>query len=417
MNALTPYMDDSDELLPGFDARAYVVPPQGRPVGTKLSPSSRSASDPTLWALEPATAAKHRLYAAYLDAWFPILLQSPWNEKVTYVDAFAGPGEYLDGEDGSPVFAIRNLLNHSARDSMNLTRDRVTLVFLEAREDRYLHLMDRLTSEFGSLDELPINVVVEEGRAERDLMPLLNAHRAWGSPILAVFDSWGNVSVPWTDMRRIALNPSSEIVVTFGPNWFSRFEGPKPDDLDAVFGGREFWSRSDPDATANERWENWLLDYKNAVIRAGFTYPLAFEALAKTGIPLYMVFGTRHPSGVKAFKRAKWVVDGDEGMRFSDPRTTAARKSAETLWQPSLFDAFGDPNKPDDELLGFVMLLLQQKPATVDEIAEFLELDTPQWMASHARLAIRYLMDEGVILRENSGGRLTGSSLLRLAAP
>ena len=78
---------------------------------------------------------------------------------------------------------------------------------------------------------------------------------------------------------------SSEIVVTFGPKWFSRFEGPRPEDLDAVFGGRELWHRSDANATANERWENWLLDYKNAVSRAGCTFPLAFEALAKTGVP------------------------------------------------------------------------------------------------------------------------------------
>lgn len=28
-----------------------------------------------LWPLEPATAAKHRLYKGYFDAWWPILLQ------------------------------------------------------------------------------------------------------------------------------------------------------------------------------------------------------------------------------------------------------------------------------------------------------------------------------------------------------
>ena len=44
--------------------------------------------------LEPATEAKHRLYKRYLDAWFPIFLQQAWVERVTYVDAFAGPGEY-----------------------------------------------------------------------------------------------------------------------------------------------------------------------------------------------------------------------------------------------------------------------------------------------------------------------------------
>jgi hypothetical protein len=46
----------------------------------------------TLWKLEPATAAKHRLYKKYLDAWWPILLQPSASTgrswpHVTYVDA------------------------------------------------------------------------------------------------------------------------------------------------------------------------------------------------------------------------------------------------------------------------------------------------------------------------------------------
>lgn len=88
-----------------------------------------------LWKLEPATAAKHRLYKRYLDAWWPIMLQpirpsGYTRPRVTYVDAFAGPGCYEGGEDGSPIFAIDRLLNHAARDRMHLARDRVTMCLL-----------------------------------------------------------------------------------------------------------------------------------------------------------------------------------------------------------------------------------------------------------------------------------------------
>jgi three-Cys-motif partner protein len=79
----------------------------------------------TLWRLEPATAAKHRLYKTYLDAWWPIMLQPVpprgyLRPHITYADAFAGPGRYLDGEEGSPIFALGRLLNHSAFDRMRL---------------------------------------------------------------------------------------------------------------------------------------------------------------------------------------------------------------------------------------------------------------------------------------------------------
>ena len=89
-----------------------------------------------LWELEAHTEAKHRLYKRYLDAWWPIFLQQAWVRRVTYVDAFAGPGEYKGKEEGSPVLALDRLLKHEARARMNLTRDRVTIIFIEADKRR-----------------------------------------------------------------------------------------------------------------------------------------------------------------------------------------------------------------------------------------------------------------------------------------
>ena len=110
----------------------------------------------TLWDLEPATAAKHRLYKRYLDAWWPKLLQrSPGGylqPRVTYLDAFAGPGRYKGGEEGSPVFALRRLLNHSAVDRMQLSKERVRLIFIEREQDRHEYLQPSCTA---SLDQLP----------------------------------------------------------------------------------------------------------------------------------------------------------------------------------------------------------------------------------------------------------------------
>ena len=113
-----------------------------------------------LWQLEPATAAKHRLYKRYLDAWWPILLQPSRNgrswPRVTYLDAFAGPGPVRGGDEGSPVFALGRLLSHDAAERMHLSRDRVRLLFMEKDRDRYEYLQAELGRSFGPLDELPV---------------------------------------------------------------------------------------------------------------------------------------------------------------------------------------------------------------------------------------------------------------------
>lgn len=372
----------------------------------------RGSSDEVLWKLQPATEAKHRLYKRYLDGWWPIMLQQSWVHRLTYVDAFAGPGEYEDGEDGSPTFVLDRLLHHESLERMGLRRDRVTLIFIEGDKARYEHLCSLLTSRFGPLDELPVTVVIRHGKAELDTLSLLTETGAWGSPILSIFDSWGNVAVPLTQLAEIAKNRSSEVIVTFGANWFSRRESEEPAKLDSVFGGAEFWQASDPSARPQERWQTWLETYRQSLIRAGFSFSLPFQVVPRTGQPLDLIFGTGHPRGVEVFKDAMWKVDQTDGMRFSDPHTTAAKQAAMTAMHPTLFD---DPDAPDSELLAFVADCLSTGSKSLDQVRDFLMHETARWLAKHAVPAVEYLVKDGRVKREPATGRLTADTKLWLA--
>jgi three-Cys-motif partner protein len=373
------------------------------------APSVEDGAMVSLWRLEPATAAKHRLYKRYLDAWWPILLQPTrtgfLRPKVTYVDAFAGPGRYRDGEEGSPVFALDRLLNHSSVDQMHLSRQRVSLIFIERDRDFFEHLLGELTGRFGKLEDLPVRVVVRHGEAAHVTGAVLDEFSAWGHPILAIFDSWGNVNVPLTLIRRIAHNPASEVIITFGPNWFSRREALDPTELDAVFGGREFWQPAEAELRADERWRVWLKTYREALRRAGFQYQLNFEVVPSTGLPLHLVYGTRHPKGVEEMKDAMWAVDGQDGMGFRDPRTRGAIPIGQSgLWPAT--DINGE------ELRELVVQRLTSGPASLDEIGEWLKLESARWRARDARPVVLGLQADGVIAR--AGGRLTGTSIISL---
>ena len=65
----------------------------------------------TLWKREPHTAAKHEILKGYLDAWYPILGSS--RGRVVFLDGFAGPGVYSEGEPGSPIVALASLIEHN----------------------------------------------------------------------------------------------------------------------------------------------------------------------------------------------------------------------------------------------------------------------------------------------------------------
>jgi three-Cys-motif partner protein len=364
-----------------------------------------------LWKLEPATAAKHRLYKRYLDAWWPILLQTAHTgysrPRITYIDAFAGPGRYLDGEEGSPIFALDRLLRHVAVDRMNLTPQRVCLIFIEKEECRYTYLKDELVRTFGALDNLPVRIEVRRGEAGADLEAILDDTSAWGHPILAIFDSWGNVNVPLSVLRRIATNPSSELIVTFGPNWFTRRETLDPDQLDAVFGGRQYWTPANRESRSDERWRVWLATYRDALRRAGCRHRLQFQVVPKTGLPLYLVYGTGAEKGVEAMKDAMWKVDGLDGMSFRDPRTRGAIHPDQlTLW--------GGTGYTHPELVELVTQRLGEGDISVEELGKWLLLETSRWRAKDARSAVTELRDTGKVAVTPPNRRITKNSLVRL---
>ncbi len=351
------------------------------------------------------------MYKKYLDAWWPVLLQPgsatgrSWR-RVTYVDAFAGPGEYTDGDEGSPVFTLDRLLHHEALSRMRLSRERVQLIFTEERQDRAEHLDALLACRFGSLDQLPVTVTSRRAEAGPATGTLLNATKAWGNPILAVFDSWGNVGVPLSLIRRLARNPASEVIVTFGPNWFSRREQMEPDQLDLVFGGRAYWEPADLWSTPADRWRTWLATYRDALRRAGFRYQLQFEIVPHTGQPLYLVFGTGHEKGVEVMKEAMWKVDGNDGMGFRDPCTRGGQVVGQgTLWSGAAM--------PQDELLDLVTQRLEAGPVTVEELGSWLLTETARWRRPDGARATRQLFGEGKVT-VRPAGRITRATTVTL---
>jgi len=279
----------------------------------------------------------------------------------------------------------------------------VQLLLMERRRDRFDYLRDELTRQFGDLDHLPVQVLPKYAEAGSAAESFLAETGAWGHPVLAVFDSWGNVNVPWTLIRRFGRNLSSEVIVTFGPNWFNRRENLEPVQLDVVFGGREYWRPAHQEVRPDERWRAWLATYREALRRAGFRYQLQFMIVPKTGQPLYLVYGTSNDRGVEAMKEAMWKVDGADGMGFRDPRT----RGAVPVGQQTLFGGGENP-----ELLELVMQRLDAGQVSLEELGRWLWVDTARWLPKHARQAAEILRNDGQIT-VSPAGRLTKASVLR----
>src|SRR5918994_7295126 len=106
--------------------------PSGSIVRAEVWGSVAKAPKATLWRLDPHSHAKHAILRRYLQAWTPILTRGGFG-TIAYIDAFAGPGLYDSGEDGSPLIALKAALSAPVTGTM-------LFLFVEEKPARAEHL-------------------------------------------------------------------------------------------------------------------------------------------------------------------------------------------------------------------------------------------------------------------------------------
>ncbi len=336
---------------------------------------------PTTWDIDPHTKAKHFILKRYLGGWFPIL--SSWSGRVVYIDGFAGPGRYNGGEDGSPIIAIRTVVEHV----MKLTKE-FTFFFIEAREARKANLEQVLREEF---PDLPKNVkVIVSGEHFADKMAsLLDALDAKGSslaPTFAFLDPFGFTGMPMDIVARILKYGRSEALITFMEGFINRFSESEvhEEGLDEVFGTTDW--RGVHYASNPEERRVFLLDLYTSELkkRVPGLYTRTFEMRDTSNNVLYtLVFATHSVKGMEVMKDAMWAADKTGSYRFSD-RTDPAQQTLgldESVWQ-------GPASK-------VVYAKFAHQTVSIQYVWRFVVLDTP---FPFRKGVLRRLEDEGKVL-------------------
>lgn len=270
----------------------------------------------TLWKLDPHTLGKHLVLRSYLDAWLPKITR--WNRRVLVIDAFAGPGEYIGGENGSPVIAIDALVSHKAAIG-----NEVRYLFIEKETDRFEHLVQVLRAWDASL---PKNCIYQVRNTQFDetlseALDLLEQQKQHLAPAFVMIDPFGVSGTPMSIIRRILDNPSSEVYVSFMYEAISRHmshENFEPH-LDELFGCTEWRQAITMPDSAEKR--DFLFDLYAKQLKAnGAQYVLHFELFERGRLVYAIFFGTKHLEGCDTMKQAIWKVAPTGDFRFRSNR-------------------------------------------------------------------------------------------------
>ncbi len=258
----------------------------------------------TTWKLDNHTLGKHRVLKNYMEAWLPIM--SMTNDRVLFIDAFAGPGEYSGGQDGSPVIALRALMEHAAKDRME---GEIVYLFIEDDRNRYEHLKGVLNNIAPNLPANCKHWVLRSTFNETLTQALdrIDEQKQMLAPSFVMIDPFGVSNTPMRTIRRILSNPKSEVYISFMYREINRFKAnPKFEPhLDELFGCSN-WRQGIAIADTEERKHFYYDLYGSQLKDAGAKYVLHFELYENRELVYAIFFGTQSLDGCNKMKQAMW---------------------------------------------------------------------------------------------------------------
>jgi three-Cys-motif partner protein len=328
-------------------------------------------------------------------------MQSGW-KTVTYAEGFAGPGIYQTGEPGSPVIAADVFLR---RRSFLDEGHRLAMVLVEDDNRRLARLREEMRKRL-TRDGTPpagLRVIYEHGECGERLLPTLADNGARQGPIFAFLDSFGGPDIPLDVARAIASVRSSEVLVTFGTSFLTRFGSQQAHQQsgDQVFGGPAW--RHVHDLPAEEKKAFLVSCYRQSLRQAGFQYVISFEMIDDTGHDLHLVFGTGNPRGLAKMKDAMWKVDPIRGVHYRDPRDPGQMT----------FDLDLHPNL--EPLRRAILDRLQHDEHTLAQLQDY-ALQETIYRGPHVTRMLPPMIGDGLAERHPSGGQLTRQTRIRITA-
>lgn len=329
----------------------------------------------TVYDADPHTRAKHQILQEYLKRWLPILAQQSKkmgrNQRLLYVDGFAGAGEYTDNIPGSPIVAIQTALRSASTFAVP-----VQIKLIEIRADRVANLrklVGQMRPELAGSGGIVVDDPIQ-GDCETVINQLINEHeqrRQSLGPALFFLDQFGYSSFSMALIGRILKNDVCEVFSYLNWNMLNPFmaDTTKHVGISKAFAGDEWKEVLSLNGKAKE--DRFLEIYLKALReRAGaaFSYPFVMRDAADRVI-YWLFFCSNNIRGLEEMKKAMWTVDRSGGFEFSDKHAMALGK----LFQ------YGDADLANDLIAAH-----DGTELTVRAVKEYVLVQTPAYKFKEA---------------------------------
>ena len=262
----------------------------------------------SIWEIDPLTEAMHQILKNYLNAWLPIMIKQ--YDEIGYIDAFAGPGEYIGNISGSPTIFFETLLKHISNSS-KIKKLTVVCIFIEKEFKRYKHLVNVLEQYKLTM---PTNIKIEiVHNSPKEY--LMNFNRP--IPLFVFLNPFGIKDIPLTLIKKIMSNSSREVLINFAYNQFNRFAFIKPE-LTTSFMGTNEWMQLNNIKDSKERKKFILELYiKQLKSEVNAKYVLPFTMYDKNNrCKYFLFFCTNNKESLIAMENVMCTIDPSSNYEY-----------------------------------------------------------------------------------------------------
>lgn len=306
---------------------------------------------PTIWPADPHTLAKIAILKGYLDAWVPILGKT-FKQPLIYIDGFAGPGYYKDGEDGSPLVAIRAASSGIERSGNKFISPAIHLFFIEKDRKRHMHLSQTLSENKDYVSHINVHPPIHSIFAEAlpKIAAQIPAAFESDAPVFLFADPFGVTGMPFQALKDAVRGSSSELLINLDADGVGRIyqasNNNREEQLCDLF-GCDHWQKFASCGNDHRKLHREILAlYKSQILTIpGMKYVWQFGMRGKNNeLNYYLVFATKNPLGMEKMKEAMRRISQDGSYTFSDASINQEHiifdKSDETVFSDELWGKF-----------------------------------------------------------------------------
>lgn len=342
---------------------------------------------------------KHTILKTYLQRLFMIVGRKK-EEVINYVDCFAGPWQAGDEDlaDTSIGVSIEQMIScqQSLRDTFS-RNIRFRALYIEKDPKAFIHLQEFLSQK--SYPDIEIDCL------NGDYTDLLDQIVSWCGKHFTFFfidpTGWQNVVGAKTMLPLLQLD-KVEFLINLMYDFINRFVGKEihADDMVEIFGDLPAFNNETPE----QRQRILLSLYRNNLKKNYSGGRTAYVTIQKPGLDrvlYYLVYLTRHPVGLDAFKAEA------EKMDFVQRTTQREYKLRQQIEGDPTGDLFGSEidthlqqaQYSDNrfEAKEYLLKLLSSKPIVMDHECWADILESTDLYPTDLQLGMKELLKENLV--------------------